>query len=169
MRSDDRLERTLKRTPRMRPMFVEVSRIIAAPSEVVWELITDTRRWREWGPSVVDVRCSDRFIKQGSSGQVKTIIGIWLPFTIADYEHDKRWSWIVAGIQATGHRIESIGAAHCRLTFEVPWFALPYLFVCMLAESRIAKILRKQGDKRGSNEKSQTSDGAEIGHVNLEN
>jgi hypothetical protein len=125
----------------MKCRFVEVFRVIAAPPEAVWDLITDTWRWKEWGPSIVDVRCSDRYIKTGSSGQVKTIIGIWLPFIISDYEHGRRWSWLIAGIQATGHRIESIGADHCRLIFEVPSLALPYALICILAESRIAKLL----------------------------
>ncbi|MCK8602616.1 SRPBCC family protein [Desulfoferrobacter suflitae] len=128
----------------MERRFVEVVRKISASPEAVWEITTDTWRWPEWGPSIVHVQCSERYIKAGSAGRVKTIFGLWLPFVITDFEHGRRWSWLVAGIQATGHRVEPIGVHRCRLVFEVPRLAFPYVVICQLAERRIAGILEKQ-------------------------
>ena len=48
--------------------------------ERVWELLTDTSQWPLWGPTVRAVECPVRYICQGTSGRVRTPIGLWLPF-----------------------------------------------------------------------------------------
>ena len=72
---------------------------------IVWDIITDTSQWPRWGPTVKNVQLSERFIRSGSSGKVLTSLGVWLPFVIDEYEHAAFWSWKVATIKATGHRV----------------------------------------------------------------
>jgi hypothetical protein len=87
------------------------------------------------------VECKDRFIQKGTTGKVRTAAGIWLPFTITRYEEGRFWSWTVAGIPATGHRVEPQEDGLCQLTFEVPIIAAPYTYVCNIALDRISNML----------------------------
>ena len=118
-----------------------VSRSFKRPCSEIWKLLTDTTTWSQWGPSVVDGECSERFITQGTEGKVKTAVGMWLPFLITGYEEGRFWSWKVAGIPATGHRIEPQEDGSCQLTFTVPLLAAPYAYICKIALDRIAGIL----------------------------
>lgn len=117
---------------------IDVDRIIDVPAEVVWDLLVDTRRWPEWGPSITDVECDDRRIRTGSTGRVQLGGGVWVPFEIT-YREAYRWTWEVAGIPATGHRVEPHNGS-CRAVFEVPLLAAGYAPVCWLALSRIAEV-----------------------------
>jgi hypothetical protein len=67
-----------------------------------------------------------------------------MPFIITGYEEERFWSWKVAGIPATGHRIEPHEDGLCKLTFEVPTLAAPYTFICNIALNRIAVILEEK-------------------------
>ncbi|UCH80704.1 MAG: hypothetical protein JSW20_13350 [Nitrospiraceae bacterium] len=107
----------------------------------MWELLIDTNTWPLWGPSVKAVECNNRFITRGAEGRVKTAAGIWLPFIITGYEEGHFWSWKVAGISATGHRVASQEDGLCKLTFEVPVLAAPYAYICKIALDRIAGIM----------------------------
>ena len=118
-----------------------VSRSFRSPCSHIWELLTDTATWPRWGPSVKAVECGNRFIRQGTEGRVKTAGGIWLPFIITGFDEGRFWSWKVAGIPATGHRLEPRGDGLCQLTFEVPLLAAPYAYICKIALDRIAGIL----------------------------
>ena len=120
---------------------IEISQWLKAPPGAIWEVLTDTACWPAWGPSVVDVECSDRRIHEGSWGRVKTALGLWVPFVITDFEPERYWSWRVLGVPATGHRVEQVTEGLCRLTFEVPLFGAPYIMVCRKAISRIAAVL----------------------------
>ena len=121
--------------------FITVSRVIPTSAENVWELLTDTVRWTEWGPSIKAVQCKDRYIRFGSRGRIRTVFGIWAPFVITEWTYRHYWSWHVFNIRATGHRIESINANCCRLAFEVPLWAAPYVVICKLAADRMARCL----------------------------
>ena len=123
---------------------VETSIEIQAPAAAAWELLTDTRRWSQWGPSVVEADCDGHLIGPGSVGWVQTIVGLRLPFRITEFEAGRRWCWEVAGIPATGHRVEALGPDRCRVVFEVPLLAAPYLTVCRLAGLRIRRILEEE-------------------------
>ena len=120
---------------------IEISRNIHTSIGELWDLITDTERWVAWGPSIRDVESSDQFIRKGSLGRIKIIIGLWINFRVTDFEAGRYWSWSIAGINATGHRIDVLNSNECRLVFEVPWFAAPYIIICHLALNRIASIL----------------------------
>ena len=130
---------------------METAVAVRAPGAAAWELLTDTRRWTEWGPSISGVECTERFIGPGTIGWVRTVIGLRLPFRITEFEPGRRWCWAVAGIPATGHRVEPLAPDRCRVVFEVPLPAAPYLAVCRLAALRIRSILEGgRGNEGGS-------------------
>ncbi|PLX86673.1 MAG: hypothetical protein C0617_00230 [Desulfuromonas sp.] len=122
---------------------IEITRDISAPATAVWALLTDTRQWPRWGPSVAEVRCSERNIRGGSRGAVRTPLGVWLTFTVTAFEPGRSWAWKVAGVPATGHRVEPQGRGRCRLVFIVPLWAAPYAAVCRLAAGRIARLAER--------------------------
>ena len=126
---------------------METAIIIDAPSKIVWEVLTDTACWKKWGPSVSSVRSRDRYIQSDTTGYVKVIGAIWLPFIITDFVPGKNWSWRVMNIRATGHRLEGISATQCRLIFEVPILAFPYILVCKVAAKRIKEIAENTSNK----------------------
>jgi hypothetical protein len=123
---------------------METSVEILAPAAAAWRLLTDTSRWPQWGPSVSRVESAGQYIGPGSTGRIQTIIGVWLPFRVTEFVAGQRWGWEVAGIPATGHRVESLGPDRCRVVFEVPPLAAPYLAVCRLAAERIRSILEQE-------------------------
>jgi hypothetical protein len=124
----------------MRPAL-HFSQTIDAPATAVWRLITDTRVWPRWGPTVRAVDCRDRYIRVGSTGRVQTPIGLWLPFAVERFEPENYWDWRVGGVAATGHRVEPSGPQRCELTFSVPCWAFGYGVVCRAALNRIARLL----------------------------
>jgi hypothetical protein len=121
--------------------YIEISRDVEAAPDRAWRLLTDTSTWKDWGPSVLAVQSSDRFIKKGSCGRVKTALGFWLPFEITDFDSGSSWSWRIHGVKATGHRLEQLDERRCRLVFLVPLWAAPYLVVCKIALNRIVRVL----------------------------
>ena len=122
---------------------IEISRVVAAAPERVWNLLTDTSTWEDWGPKVLAVRSSDRYIKKGSYGRVKTALHFWVDFEITDLDPGTYWSWRISGINATGHRIERLDESSCRLVFRVPFWAAPYLVACKIALDRIVRLLNR--------------------------
>lgn len=117
-----------------------LTRTIAADAALVWDILTDTRLWPEWGPSVVAVDHEGSHIHAGSTGWVKIPIGTWLFFRVTDFDPGHAWKWRVSGVPATGHRVEPLSPGECSLTFEVPSVAAPYLTVCKRAADRIARL-----------------------------
>lgn len=120
---------------------ITVSRVINSPATAVWNLLIDTQQWPVWGPSVRAVICPDRYIRQHSTGRIQTSLGVWVGFTITEFVEHTYWSWRVAGIPATGHRVETLDSHRCQLTFEIPLFAAPYTAVCKIALARMAAQL----------------------------
>jgi uncharacterized protein YndB with AHSA1/START domain len=126
-------------------MPVSATTDIAAPAARVWSILIDTEAWPVWGPSLNRAECAGRFITAGSRGRVRTVLGVWLPFEILRFDDGRYWSWKVAGVPATGHRVEPLGAGACRLSFEVPMLAAPYLVVCRVACARIRTMAEAAG------------------------
>lgn len=120
---------------------LKVSRIIQTTPDKLWDMLIDTTRWTEWGPTVKAVQSSKRYIRAGSTGHVKTVFSFWVPFVITEWAEGQYWSWHVFNIRATGHRIEIIDGKCCRLIFEVPLWAAPYVIICKIAADRIARDL----------------------------
>ena len=73
----------------------------------------------------------------GATGRVETVAGLTLPFEITTVVDGRHWSWDVAGIGATEHRVEALDAARCRAGFGVPWIAAPYAAICRIALGRL--------------------------------
>jgi len=120
---------------------IETGLRLQASCQGAWDLLTDTSRWRHWGPSIQTVECSDRHIRLGSSGRVRTALGFWVPFVVTEMDDNRFWSWQVGGIPATGHRVDRLDRGGCRVVFRVPLFAAPYVIVCRIALHRISRIL----------------------------
>ena len=118
----------------------EVSRVVAADPGEAWNLLTHTRRWPEWGPSVTAVDPEDAQITEDMTGRLRTPVGVWLPFRITGVDPPHTWEWRVLGLPATSHRVEAVPGG-CRVSFGVPVVASPYLAVCRTALSRIAALL----------------------------
>lgn len=150
-----------ERTPAGRRLVV--SRRVDAPAAVVWELLADTRQWPEWGPSVAAVECEERIVRTGTRGRIRTTDladllpgtdsrplanrvfgGVWLPFRVTDCG-GRRWTWRVADIPATGHRVEGMDEG-CRVAFEVPLPAAAYAPVCGRALDRIERLATEDSD-----------------------
>jgi hypothetical protein len=130
----------VERTPDGRRLVV--SREIDAAADEVWSLFTDTRWWSVWGPSVgaVEVDGPGRTIREGTTGRVR-VAGTWVPFRI-DRCRDRRWTWRVAGVPATGHRVEALDG-RSRASFEVPLLAAPYGVVCARALGTVARLAER--------------------------
>ncbi|QIO22711.1 SRPBCC family protein [Haloarcula sp. JP-L23] len=126
----------LAQTPDGRRLVVR--RAVDAPVETVWEVLTDTERWPEWGPSITAVDCDDRYVEAGTTGRVKTVGGLWARFRVTTCAAH-RWTWSVAGVPATGHFVE-VHPAGAVVGFEIPVLAAGYAPVCARACARIADI-----------------------------
>ena len=122
---------------------VVVDRFVPAAPGVVWDLLTDTTRWSDWGPSVsaVELDGGGTHVEAGSTGRVRTAVGVWVAFRITDFVDGRRWSWDVAGIPATTHTVEPTPGG-CRVGFGVPLLAAPYALVCRVALERIDRLAR---------------------------
>lgn len=120
-----------------------VSRVVDAPPETVWDLLTDTRRWPDWGPSVDAVDAPTRYIETGTRGRVRLSLGgVWVPFEVSEFVDsgpNRRWGWTVAGLPATGHRVDALDG-QSRVSFDLPLWAAGYVPVCRRALSRIASL-----------------------------
>jgi hypothetical protein len=116
-----------------------VKREIPAPADAVWDVLIDTAKWPEWGPSVSAVQCKDRRIVAGSTGRLQVLGGPWVPFEVTKCT-DRRWTWDVARIQATGHRVEPVDAMRSRAVFEIPLLAGGYAVVCRRALQKIEEL-----------------------------
>lgn len=133
----------LARTPDGRRL--EVSRSIDANPASAWELLVTPERWPEWGPSVRAVDCAEEQLSEGTTGWIRIPGGLSIPFEITGWrdlteERPGRWTWHVAKIPATGHRVESVGDG-CRVIFEIPLVGAGYALVCSRALDRIETLL----------------------------
>ena len=120
---------------------IDIGRFYNAQISIVWDLITDTLQWPQWGPTVKRVESADRFIRKGTRGRVLTAVGIWLPFVIVECVHRSYWSWKVGPVKATGHRVQAAESGGSYLWFEIPVIAAPYTLVCRMALDRIEKLV----------------------------
>ncbi|MDX2088624.1 MAG: SRPBCC family protein [Kofleriaceae bacterium] len=125
----------------MTARMLEVSRDIGAPVEAAWRLLVDTATWPQWGITVRGLESTDRCMRLGSRGRVRTVGGLWVPFEVTSFEDGRAWTWYVGGIASIGHRVVPTSTGRCRVTFELPWLAWPYAVVCRLALRRIARML----------------------------
>lgn len=128
---------------------LDVAREITAPPATAWNALVDTRLWARWGPSVAAVRVDTdaSVIEAGTRGHLRARVGPWVPFEVMAFDAGHRWTWRVAGVPATGHRVEPTTDG-CRVVFEVPFVAAAYVLVCRRALARIAALV-EDGDDAG--------------------
>jgi hypothetical protein len=117
---------------------------IAGPSELAWNELIELSSWPQWGPTVRAARVDGggERIFAGATGSVQTSVGVWLPFRVESWQDAGprlSWSWRVAGVAATEHRVFAQGASRCRVEMSVPWLAPAYLGVVALALARIRR------------------------------
>lgn len=128
-----------------------VTREIESPAATCWALLVDIRCWPSWGPSVAAARLDPSAasrngapdphrIQAESTGAVRPVVGPWVRFRITEFDADHWWSWSVAGVPATSHRVEALGRDRCRVGFEVPPLVAPYALVCAVALRRIERL-----------------------------
>jgi len=125
---------------------IEVARAFEAPAADAWDLLIDTDRWPEWGPtlSAAAVDGGRGRIGPGATGWVAVgVDALRVPFEVESFAGvpDYRWTWRVAGVPATGHRAEALPDGRCRVVFEVPPLAARYAVVCRRALDRIGRLL----------------------------
>lgn len=118
---------------------VSVSRVMPVDPAVAWDLLVDTSRWAEWGPSVRAVDLPEGRIRAGSTGRVRTAVGLWVPFEVTGFDEGRSWAWKAVGVPATTHTVEAV-ADDCRVSFGVPAVAAPYALVCRAALARIEAL-----------------------------
>jgi len=141
-----RARTTLERTPEGRRLVVPA--ILACPAAAAWDALVDTVRWPAWGPAVGGVECDERRIRAGTTGRVR-VAGVRLPFEVDSFEDGggtaapvrRRWTWSVAGVPATGHRVERVDDDRSRVGFEVSPLAAGYVPVCRRALRNLAGLL----------------------------
>ena len=114
-----------------------VHRSIDAPVSAVWALLTNVERWPEWGPTVRRAELTDGDFGVGAVGFVTMTPGVTLPFEVTAFEAGVSWTWNVAGVPATDHRVEPLVGDRCRAGLGVPLVAAPYLAVCAVALHRL--------------------------------
>lgn len=129
---------------------IAICREIDARPETVWDILTDTRIWPIWGPSLLAVDCNHRYIRLGSRGRVKTVFLLWLSFVVTEFRYCDFWSWQVGRQQATGHRLIKNRDGSCKLCFDMGWWAFAYIPICWRALYNIEKIAARYDNSSGS-------------------
>ncbi|WP_280587785.1 SRPBCC family protein [Halorubrum sp. Boch-26] len=121
---------------------------VAVPPDVAAEALRDTRSWPDWGPALDAVESDDRHVARGTRGRVR-VGGAWLPFRVTAC-NGRRWEWRVAGVPATGHRVDSYAGEsdRSRVVIEVPVVAAWYVPVCRRALDRFAALVESRSRER---------------------
>ncbi len=114
--------------------------VIEAPADAVWSLLTEFASWPEWGPTVSRVDSQASSVAPGVTGRVKTVGGLWLPFAITEVEPGRSWTWKVAGVPATGHRVAQLANGRTRVRFTVPVAFAPYVVVLRAGLRRLKRL-----------------------------
>lgn len=114
----------------------------------MWDALTDTAVWPRWGPSIRRATLDQGGTRLGaaSTGRVLTVVGVWVPFRVTDWEPGRRWGWTVAGIPATAHRVEAADSSSTsRGVIEIPAWAPLYAPLCWVALGRVGAVAGGQG------------------------
>ena len=132
----------VQRLPGSHGLGLEASHVLEVPPEEAWDLLVDTHRWVDWSPTVTAVEASDRRIGPDTTGRVRLVGGLWVPFEITDYDReDRRWDWRVARVPSIGHRVDALGDDRCRIAFELSTAAAGYIPVCLRALEGMEAVL----------------------------
>ena len=123
---------------------IEIDRQVAAPSDAVWDVLTDLDAWPQWGLTVTAAQLDEGdVLTLGVTGLVWTPVGVPLPFTIDEFVPGRSWGWRVAGVFATRHGVDPVDDG-CRLWMTTPLWAPAYLPVLAVALGRIDEMARER-------------------------
>jgi uncharacterized protein YndB with AHSA1/START domain len=132
------------RTPAGRRIVV--ARVVDVEPARAWRLLRDAARWPEWSPSLRGATATDRYVVAGTRGRLRLAgVPVAVPFRV-DAVADRRWTWRVAGVPATGHAVTATGDGRARVAVEVPPLAAAYVPACLLALRRFARLAEATGD-----------------------
>lgn len=122
--------------------MLTVDRVINAPPEAAWKLLVDLDAWPQWGPPIrrAELDPPHGELALHVSGTVHTWLPVAVRFVVTEFDPGRLWSWNVAGLPATSHRVDPAGD-RARVTIGVPWWSAPYLSVCSLALRRMEGML----------------------------
>lgn len=124
----------------------DVWRDVSVAPDVAASRLRDTRWWPTWSPTISGVESDDRYVREGTRGRVR-VAGAWIPFRVTGF-NGRRWTWRVAGLPATGHRVEGYAGDddRCRVVIEVPLPAAGYVPTCRRALDRFARLVTPCGN-----------------------
>jgi hypothetical protein len=123
---------------------IDITRRLGASPGAVWDVLVDTTVWPVWGPTVraVELTGGGHLIGPGRTGRVGTVVGVWIPFEVTEWEEGRHWAWKVAGVPATSHTVRpeagDVGAS--RATIGIPSWAPAYAAVVWIALGRIGRL-----------------------------
>jgi hypothetical protein len=125
-----------------------VGRDVAVAPAVAARALRDTAGWPDWGPAIDAVKSDDRYVTRGTTGRV-SVGGAWVPFRVTAC-NGRRWDWRVAGVPATGHRVDRYAgdSDRSRVVVEVPAVAAWYVPVCRRALDRFAALVESEPSER---------------------
>ncbi|MFG1934188.1 SRPBCC family protein [Mycobacterium sp. NPDC048908] len=127
----------------MRNRMPTVEREIAVPAAAVWDVLTDLTAWPRWGPTVMGAQLDGPGpLRLGARGTIWTPVGVPVPFEITEFDAGRRWSWKVAGINATRHGVDPRDGG-CLAWMSAPLWAPGYLPVLGIALQRIERMVRQ--------------------------
>jgi len=95
---------------------------IAASTDRVWQVMSDTDRWHEWTPSVTSVkRLGDRPFVVGTRAMIrqpKFPPALW---KVTEIERGRSFTWVstAPGLRVTGHHAVEPTAAGSRATLSL--------------------------------------------------
>jgi len=79
-------------------MRIELHADGPVPADVAWQRYIVPDRWSMWSPQITGVDCADQVLTAGTTGRVRTLFGVSLPFEVLDLDHaDRSWRWSVHG------------------------------------------------------------------------
>lgn len=115
---------------------------VDGPAERAWDVLVDLNQWPRWGPTVSAARLDQpgRRLGPRSTGAIRTPVGLWVSFAVERWVEGEEWSWRVAGVPATRHRVQPLGAERSRVEMGVPLWAAPYLAVVAIGVRRVAAL-----------------------------
>lgn len=100
-----------------------VSTEIAAPTERVWQVMSDIERWPEWTPGVTSVVRRDRGpLGVGSRVVIRQPKFPPARWTVTALEPGRSFTWVsvAPGLRVVGHHaVEGIGAGKSRATLSL--------------------------------------------------
>ncbi|OBI82334.1 SRPBCC family protein [Mycobacterium sp. E740] len=118
-----------------------VQRVIPAPADAVWNVLTDIEVWPKWGPTVLGAELSEAGpLRLGARGKVWTPLLVPIAFEITEFDDGRRWAWQVLGVNATRHGVDPRDDG-CLAWMSAPRWATAYLPVCAIALQRIARMV----------------------------